>query len=187
MEQETCKHLVDSIVSGRLWLMDVSTELMVKSLRRSRDLGVPCADMPFIVGDLMLVGGEIEMNSRHKGSNAAQMCEALLSAVTSLQCADECARRAQQKRVSWLQRSARGQSLAGELAPMHADTKEQQLSQAPVLASLTEHDRQELADSFSAGSKDQSFLQWCMSNLVVMASSPDNVTAAMQSKGLVTN
>ena len=111
----------------------------------------------------------------------------MLSAIISLQCADECARHAEQKRVLWLQRSARGQRLAGELAPMHADTKEQQLSQAPVLASLTEHDRQELADSFRAGSGDQSFLQWCMSNLVIIGSSPDNVTAAMQSKGLVTD
>ncbi len=53
MEQETCQHLVDSIVSGRLWLMDTSTETMVKTMHCSRDLGVPCADMPFIVGDLM--------------------------------------------------------------------------------------------------------------------------------------
>ena len=87
----------------------------------------------------------------------------------------------------WLQNSEGGQHLAGELAPLHTDTIEQQLSQASVLASLTEYDRQQLADSFRAARKDQSFLQWCMSNHVIMASSPDNVTAAMQSKGLVTN
>ena len=40
MEQETCQHLVDSIVSGRLWLMDVSTETMVSDLHCSRDLSV---------------------------------------------------------------------------------------------------------------------------------------------------
>ena len=187
MEQETCQHLVDSIVSARLWLLDVSSGMMVNTLHRSRDLGVLCAGMPFNMGDLMSTGVKFGMNSRHKGRNAAQTCEAMHFAVTSLQCADECARHAQQKRVLWLQRSARGQHLARELAPMHADTREQQLSQAPVLASLTEHDRQQLADSLRAGSEHQSFLQWCMSNLVIIGSSPDNVTAAMQSKGLVTD
>ena len=57
MEQETCEHLVDSIVSARLWLMDISTETMVNTLHRSRDLRVPCADLPIMLDKLMLSGG----------------------------------------------------------------------------------------------------------------------------------
>ena len=70
------------------------------------------------------------------------------------------------------------------LEPVHSDTAEQQLNQIPVLAVLSDAERQELAHKYKLN-KDKTFLQWCMSNSVVVEPLPDNVTAAMQSIGLI--
>ena len=83
-----------------------------------------------------------------------------------------------------MQGSAGGAELAERLAPVHSDTPEQQLSQLPLLALLSEPERQRLATGYKTN-KDKTFLQWCMSNGVVMEPSPDNVTPAMQSMGLI--
>ena len=77
-------------------------------------------------------------------------------------------------------------ALAELLAPVHSDTPEQQLSQIPVLALLSEPERQELAHSYKLNT-EKTFLQWCMSNCVVVEPSPDNVTPAMQSMGLISD
>ncbi len=83
-----------------------------------------------------------------------------------------------------VQGTAGAADMAEHLAPAHSDTREQQLSQIPVLAVLSDSERQALADSFKSR-KDMSFLQWCMSNAVVIDPASDNVTVAMQSMGLV--
>lgn len=83
-----------------------------------------------------------------------------------------------------MQGSAGAAELAERLAPVHNDKPEEQLSQIPVLALLSESERQGLANSYKLN-KDKSFLQWCMSNGVVMEPSPDNVTPAMQNLGLI--
>lgn len=83
-----------------------------------------------------------------------------------------------------MQGSAGAAELAERLAPVHNDNAELQLSQIPVLALLSESERQGLANSYKL-KKDKSFLQWCMSNGVVMEPSPDNVTPAMQNMGLI--
>lgn len=83
-----------------------------------------------------------------------------------------------------LQGSAGAADMAGRLAPLHADSGEQQLSQVPVLALLSDTERQDLAKSFSQ-CKGESLLSWCMGSSVATAPALDNVTAAMQSMGLV--
>ena len=83
-----------------------------------------------------------------------------------------------------MQGSAGAAELSQRLAPLHNDSPEQQLGQIPVLALLSESERQGLADSYKLN-KDKSFLQWCMTNGVVMEPSPDNVTPAMQNMGLI--
>ena len=83
-----------------------------------------------------------------------------------------------------MQGSAGASDIAQRLAPVHSDTPEQQLSQLPVLSLLSDAERQQLAESYKL-SKDMTFLQWCMSNSVMMEASPDNVTAAMQNLGIV--
>ena len=80
MEQETCQHLVDSIVSGCLWLMDVSTETIVTSLHHSRDLVDLCADMPFILGDFMSIGEKFQAYSKQKAAmlhRSVKLCSLL--------------------------------------------------------------------------------------------------------------
>ncbi len=83
-----------------------------------------------------------------------------------------------------MQESAGAAAMAGHLAPAHSDTREQQLSQIPVLAVLSDSGQQNLADSFKSR-KDLSFLQWCASNGVILDPASDNVTAAMQNMALV--
>ena len=87
-------------------------------------------------------------------------------------------------KLNIMQESAGAAELLERLAPVHSDTAEQQLSQIPVLAVLSDAERQELAHKYKLN-KDKTFLQWCMSNGVVVEPLPDNVTAAMQSMGLI--
>lgn len=88
--------------------------------------------------------------------------------------------------TSLLQGSEAAGKLLRCLAPVHTDSEDEQLSQIPVLTTLSDIDRQKFRAAFNdENNRDQSFLGWCMSNSVHMAQAVDNVSAAMQNMGMV--